>query len=165
MGLELEGAPGVVEAVRVLKAHIAAGSAVLGMAALKPEDVFGNASLDSNRECPHAAADAGEAGWVDPDVLEGGCHVGGNVGAGRLGLGSCRVASGALVQDEPRKKRRALAPCVRLLHLSAAGKGTSAEHVHEHAGLVVDIELRVDGLAEAHVVTLALLVLFALQSV
>ena len=59
-GSEAESAPGVVQAVRVGEADVAAGCTVLGVAGLHPEDALWYASLGSDGEAPHAAADAGE---------------------------------------------------------------------------------------------------------
>ncbi len=64
---EAERAPRVVQAVGVGQADVAAGSAVLGVAGLHPEDALGHAGLDGDGKAAHAAADAGERGGVDAD--------------------------------------------------------------------------------------------------
>ncbi len=65
---EVEGPPGVVELVRVLKTDVAAGSAVLGVSRLAPEDVFRDPSLDGDGQSTHAAAEAGESSGVHANV-------------------------------------------------------------------------------------------------
>jgi hypothetical protein len=55
-GLEAEGTPGVVQAIRVCEADVAACGAVLGVTRLHPEDVRRYAGLSGNSEAAHASA-------------------------------------------------------------------------------------------------------------
>ncbi len=54
-GLEAESPPGIVEAIWVGEADVAAGSAVQGMANLHPQDLLGDASLSGDGQTAHAA--------------------------------------------------------------------------------------------------------------
>ncbi len=88
---EFEGPPGVVELVRVLETDVAAGSAVLGVSGLAPENVFGDPSLDGDGQATHAAADSGESNGVQADVCQGRANPLGYVGSGALGYGGAEV--------------------------------------------------------------------------
>ena len=72
-GLETEGSPCVVEAVRVGEADVAARRAILGVSRLHPHDGFGDAGLgtSSDGEAARAARGAGKGGGVDANVSEG----------------------------------------------------------------------------------------------
>ena len=87
---EFEGPPGVVELVRVLETDVAAGSAVLGVSGLAPENVLRDPSLDGDGQATHAAADSGETSGVHTDVRQGRAHPLGYVGSGGLGYGGGR---------------------------------------------------------------------------
>ena len=65
--LETEGAPGVVEAVGIREADVAAGGRALGVAALYPHDGLRDASFGGDGEAAHAAGDASKGGGVDPN--------------------------------------------------------------------------------------------------
>ena len=69
-GLETEGSPCVVEAVRVGEADVATRRAILGVSRLHPHDGFGDAGLgtSSDGEAAHAAGGPGEGGSVDANV-------------------------------------------------------------------------------------------------
>jgi hypothetical protein len=64
---ETEGAPGVVKAVGIREANVAASGRALGVAALHPHDGLRDASFGGDGEAAHAAGDASEGGGVDPD--------------------------------------------------------------------------------------------------
>ncbi len=75
--LEAEGTPGVVEAVGVREADVAAGGHALGVAALHLHDRLRNAGFGGDGEAAHAAGDAGKGGRINPDSAErGGDHGG-----------------------------------------------------------------------------------------
>jgi hypothetical protein len=71
----------------------------------------------------------------------------------------------ARVGDEPGEERGALAAGMRTGRLRAGGEWAYVELVHVQTHLVVDVQFGVRRLAEAYVVALALLVLFAFASV
>ena len=68
---EAEGAPGVVEAIWVREADVAAGGRRLRVAALHVEDGLGKAGFGSDGEPAHAAGGAGEGQGVYADGAEG----------------------------------------------------------------------------------------------
>ncbi len=57
-GSEFEGAPGIVKAVGVGEANVAAGRSELGVPGLHPHDLLSDAGLGGDGEATHAAADA-----------------------------------------------------------------------------------------------------------
>ena len=71
-GLELEGPPGVVEAVRVCESDVAAGGGGLCVATLHVEYGLGYAGLGGDGEAAHAARGAGERRGGDSNGAEGG---------------------------------------------------------------------------------------------
>ena len=87
---EVEGPPGVVELVRVLETDVAAGSAVLGVSGLAPENVLRDPGLDGDGQATHAAADSGETSGVHADVCQSRANPLGYVGSGGLGYGGGR---------------------------------------------------------------------------
>jgi len=162
-GSEFEGAPGVVEAVGVGEANIAAGRSELGVPGLHPHDLLGNAGLGGDGEAAHAAADARESGSMDANVLESADHHCGDKGGGRDGVVRDRV--GTIIGElELREERRAdWAACSGAALLGASWLGVRADQVHEQAELVVDVERRVSRFAEAHFVSGTDLVVLTLQ--
>ena len=160
---EVEGAPVVVEAVRVGETDIAPCRAVLSVAGLHPHNVLWYAGLGGDGEAAHAAADARESGSMDANVLESADHHCGDKGGGRDGVVRDRV--GTIIGElELREERRAdWAACSGAALLGASWLGVRADQVHEQAELVVDVERRVSRFAEAHFVSGTDLVVLTLQ--
>lgn len=143
---EAEGAPGVVETVGVGEAYVAARRAVLGVARLHPQDVFGDARLGSDGETAHAAADPREGGRVDPNPAKGCEHHAGDESRRRRrasmdhpravrGFGELREEGGEQVRHcLPRRD-------------SPAGRSGCAGGCRSWAELIVEIEIQVSRLA------------------
>jgi len=55
MGSQGKGPPGVIEAVRVRKAHVTTRRAILSVSALHPENVLWHSCLDGDGEATHAS--------------------------------------------------------------------------------------------------------------
>ena len=160
-GSEAEGPPGVVEAIRVGKADVAAGRPVLGVAGLHPHYVFRDAGLRGDREASHAAADAREGGGVNIDHAERGNDHGRDEGRGGHWVGMKRPGVTGPMNELREQRGAGRATAARARAGSAGGRGPGVGHVHEEPKLVVDVQLRVGGFAETHPVTLALLIVFA----
>ena len=122
-------------------------------------------SLDGEGQATHAAADSGESSGVHADVCQGRANPLGYVGSGALGNGGGRGWALVRVGGESGEERGAIAADMRTSEFSAGGKWTYVELVHVQSHLMVDVEFGVRRFAEAHVVALALLVLFAFPSV
>jgi hypothetical protein len=89
----------------------------------------------------------------------------GYVGSGALGYGGGRGWAHARVGGKPGEERGALAAGMRAGRFSAGGEWTYVELIHVQTHLMADVQIGVRRFAEAHVVALALLVLFAFASV
>ncbi len=156
---QAEGSPGVVEAVRVGKANVAAGSHGLRVTALHPHDGLGNASRSGNREAAHAAGDPGESRGMDSNSAQRCSYHGGDQGwrRGRVRGDYPRVvwAAGELGEQRGTDGAALVRPAV------AVGARSGAGGVHEESELEEEVKLGICGHAKAHLVALALLVVFA----
>ena len=140
-GSKAEGPPGVVKAVRVCKADVAAGRHGLSMAALHPHDRLGNSGLTRDCEATHAAGGPSEGLGVDPNGLKcrgdhGGDESGRRGGAGRDDPGAIRPF------DQFGKEGWADSAALSGTAV-AVSAGPGAGNVHEEAKLVVDVKLGV----------------------
>ena len=129
------------------------------MATLHPHDGLRNAGGGGDREAAHAAGDPGESGGVDTNGAERGGHHGGDQGGGRGRIGRNRPlvvgAAGEFGEQRWADGAAFVGPAV------AVGAGPSAGGVHEESELEEEVELGVGGHSEAHLVSLALLVILA----